>query len=126
MENCNFFTYYEPSSVCKLLYNCTNVDASICSQCFTGEKYCPKYVCSQQGQLCQGNVISDDTLTESEDDCSAKCYYEPECNWYTYDTNINYCLLTSDCNPQPATDSHFIGQKECYQSNGGETNPSKD
>lgn len=56
-----------------------------------------------------------DSLTDTEDECLEKCFNEPECNWYTYDTIVDYCLLTEDCIPQNATVDDFIGQKECYQ-----------
>ncbi len=50
-QYCNYYTYFEPIGMCTLLYNCTDIDAADCPECFTGEKDC--LICDRPGE-CQG------------------------------------------------------------------------
>ncbi len=109
--NCIYFTYYQPASLCKLLSECSDVNTSQCSECYTGQRDCP--VCDQQGE-CVGNVVGDD-VGGTIDDCQADCYYDNECVWYTYDSDLTYCLLTSDCIPRDSLPSKSFGQKACHE-----------
>ncbi len=120
--NCNYFTFYEPDNFCKLLYNCTNIDLMECPECYTGQKDCPEYVCSQPGE-CEGNFV-DDTFLNTEQECLEYCFNDPECQWYSFDTIVGYCLLTSNCNPRNTSTPQVYGQRECYNSS-STTNPSQ-
>ena len=111
--NCNYFTYYEPTRICKLLYNCSDIDATDCPECFTSQRDC--LICNQPGQ-CVGRFV-DDILTSSNEDCQKACYDNPDCEWYTFSSDLQYCQLTSDCLPKNTTNINVFGQKNCYEDN---------
>ncbi len=115
--DCNYFTFYEQNSFCKLLYNCTNVDESLCSDCYTGQPDCSDTICSQPGE-CQGNIVDDEFSVLTEEECQRLCFENVQCLWYTYDYSVEYCLLTSDC-VFVDTYTKLYGQKECYDGNNG-------
>lgn len=120
---CNFFTYFEPNSFCKLLYNCSGIETSTCSECYTGQRDCSVAICSEPGS-CLGGFVADSFL-DSEYECLESCANNAECLWYTFNFDLNYCLLTSSCIPQ-SSNSHLYGQRECYQdNNNNSSNPSK-
>ncbi len=101
-----------------MLSECSNVNASLCLECYTGQKDCS--VCDQPGE-CQGNVV-DDFAVPSVDECKEECFNNENCFWYTYDVTLSYCLLTTNCQPKNSSVSKVFGQKSCYQQN--ITNPS--
>ncbi len=113
-DNCNFFTHEQTGDLCQLLSNCSQVISSLCSTCYTGEKDCPKVICSQVG-LCQGELVTD-LYTDTEDECLEKCVNEDDCDWYTYYESVRFCQLTSTCDPVSSASSVF-GQRECYFNN---------
>ncbi len=122
-DDCNYFTFYDSNDFCKLLYNCTSVDASLCPQCFTGEKDCETSICSQPGE-CQGSFVAD-LFVLDEENCQKECFENNECLWYSFDVDFDYCLLTKDCSPINST-SKVFGQKSCYDDiNNGPMKPSK-
>ena len=55
-QYCNFFTYIESNSFCKLMYNCSEINTLDCSDCFTGERDCPVITCGELGQ-CWGKIV---------------------------------------------------------------------
>lgn len=112
LPDCNYFTHEETSSICELLANCTEVSPSACPTCYTGERNCSKYVCSQAGE-CQG-VIVGQHLVDYEEECLEKCYENEDCIWYSFQYDIEHCMLTANCVPQES-DKTFIGQRGCYQ-----------
>lgn len=75
-------------------------------------------ICSQPGQ-CQGTFINQ-TVTESETKCQQLCYYDSECQWYTFEQTLNLCVLTSTCSPQTSNNAVY-GQKECFQGDPSKT-----
>ena len=54
-SDCNFFTFYEENSFCKLLFNCSAVDDALCSNCYTGEPGCE--LCGQEGECQVKNLV---------------------------------------------------------------------
>ena len=78
-------------------------------------------ICSQSGE-CQGNSVGDE-FVPTEEDCQRECFYNVNCQWYTYDHDFQYCLLTTDCIVMNNT-LKVYGEKSCYDDNGGYVNPS--
>ena len=117
--NCSYFTFYEPSNLCNLLYNCSDIDTTGCSDCFTGQRDCP--ICTIPGE-CVG-TISGYVFVPTEEDCQMECFNNDECQWYTFDPSFDYCVLTSNCIPTNTSTESIFGQKNCYQDLG---NSSKD
>ncbi len=104
-----------------MFYNCTGIDDSTCSDCFTGQKDCP--ICQISGE-CQGSFVGG-SYVSSVENCEEECYNDPKCQWYTYDLNVGYCFFTSDCSPKNASSPSVFGQKFCFQDDGnGGQNPS--
>ncbi len=120
-ENCNYFTFYEPNQFCKLLYNCSDIDANDCPDSYTGQKDCQ--ICDQPGE-CVGSFV-DDSFLPTKDDCQKECFNNDECLWYTYDYDFDYCLLTSDCLPMNKSAQKVFGQQSCYDSDIGGTSCKK-
>lgn len=113
-EDCNFFTFDDADNFCALYYNCSSIDDTTCTDCYTGQKDC--LICSQAGE-CQGIDVGG-AFTSTVEDCERECYDNAECQWYTYDLTFEYCFLTSDCTPRTPSSPNVFGQKECYQENG--------
>ncbi len=116
---CNVFTHDQTTDHCELLQDCSRVDPLLCSTCYTGEPDCPKQICSQPG-MCQGQPVGE-MNSDSEDECLEKCFDNVDCNWYSYDNILEFCLLTSDCDPISSSNFMF-GQRECYDAS---SNPSR-
>ncbi len=64
----------------------------------------------------------DDGIVNTVDECQEACYDDGNCLWYTFDSTLNYCLLTSDCTPRNTSVPKVFGQKTCFQVDEG--NPS--
>ena len=119
-DDCNIFTFDQGNNFCVLFYNCTNIDDARCSDCYTGQKEC--LICQESGE-CEGNYVGGSYVSTVED-CEMECFDDSECQWYTYDMNVDYCFLTSDCLPKNASSPSVFGQKFCYQDNNNGGNPS--
>ncbi len=78
-------------------------------------------VCNEPGE-CQGTIVGNSFLS-NEEDCQKECFNNANCLWYTFDSNQEFCLLTSNCNPMNSSTPKVYGQKDCYQENTG-MNPS--
>ena len=120
-NDCNYFTFKQSDDFCILYYNCTNIDATECPDCYTSQKDC--LVCQQPGE-CQGNVL-DYAFTQTVKDCEKECFDNSQCEWYTYELSHEYCFLTTGCIPRNSSSTNVFGQKNCYQEDIG-TNPSKE
>lgn len=114
VPDCTYFTYDYQSNLCLFMSECQGISAELCSTCYTTEATCELYDCSLSG-MCQGSIV-EETYADSEVQCLTRCYNNVNCDYYTYDTWVGYCLLTSECvNPQGSTTSFSVyGQKECY------------
>ncbi len=120
-QDCNYFSFSERNNFCTLFYNCTVVDTEVCPDCFSSQKDCPQYVCSEPGH-CEGIVIGNAFLN-SENECIELCYNDIDCLWYTYDNDAQFCYLTSNCITKNTTTSQVYGQKQCFEL--VEPNPSR-
>ena len=107
-EQCSVFTFETVSNLCELLANCTQVDSGACTDCVTSERDCA--ICSQTGQ-CSGSMI-DEFRSDTEEECQDSCANNNACGWYSFSSDLRYCLLTSNCNPVMLS-GYVYGQREC-------------
>ena len=68
-----------------------------CTDCISGEVTCsgPSAECSLPG-LCEGVEIGFSSQP-SESDCANECAGFGGCEWYSYDSETSFCILTPDC-----------------------------
>ena len=58
--------------------------------------------------------------------CPLTLQHEPDCEWYSFNLEVDYCLLTSTCIPKNTSTDHVFGQKSCFEEiSTNVTDPSK-
>ena len=72
-----------------LLYNCTGIDDSNSSDCFTSPKDCS--ICNQPVEFERYMLFVIHSLL-NVDDCE-KQNFNDDCNWYTYDMTFKYLRI---------------------------------
>ena len=61
-------------------------------------------------------------IVNSEAECLSQCKVTSGCNWFSFDSVRDLCLLTADCDQLQACDEDecLHGQKECEDDGPGD------
>ena len=74
----------------------TKQNATLCPNCVSGENGCaPRPTCWVEGQ-CEGRFLHLGQ-SDTKEDCLNLCKNNPECQWFTWDSRDEACLLFRDC-----------------------------
>ncbi len=109
-EDCSYFTYFTDTTACVAFLDCNTFDQS-CDNCVSGQVDCEALQCFVEGE-CQGSYLDTD-LVEDAEDCLEWCTETPDCQWFTYDSDDDHCVLTTNCVEIAECDSCVTGQVEC-------------
>ena len=113
IENCNQFTHFNSTGACYAWQTCLTFSENTCSDCISGDATCSPYTCSEPG-LCTGISLGSLVAT-SENECLDVCKATAQCQWYSYDSTLQFCQLTETCDAVEtcSSDTCTHGQKEC-------------
>ena len=118
---CKWFTIDESDGFCMEFTECVELSTEFCHTCTSGESTCSDPLqCSVPGE-CHGTYISADDNVKSEDECLRICkaQNEPNCQWYTYLAEFQYCLTYTDCSYLDESELNALsGQKNCSLTTG--------
>ena len=70
--------------------------------------------CFVPGRCTQSIVIDIDFNTNSVNQCLHECKNNPECAWFSFDPDMNSCMLLSECN-QLDTSNYGMGCAKCIR-----------
>ena len=125
--DCSWWSH-DGDEFCLLTSRCTYLDTSY-TAAISGEKDCAIVTtehptttkipenpeCDMPGQ-CKGTFAGFD-VTGTRDLCLNYCQETPNCQWWTFDPQTNYCTLSSseDCNfePSPSHPDTISGKRDC-------------
>ena len=113
---CQWFTLDESNGFCMTFSECIELSTEFCQHCTSGESTCSDPLqCSLPGE-CQGTYISAQDQIKTETECLTICksQNEPNCEWYTYFNEFDYCLTYNDCTILENSELNATsGQKDC-------------
>ena len=92
---CQYFTYYDNEDACIYFISCSNLSEEGCSGCTSGDNECESRQCDLAG-LCDGRLVDFSTV-QTQQLCIDTCDSIPECGWWSYNADENFCLLSEDC-----------------------------
>jgi hypothetical protein len=117
-EGCNYYTYHPIDQLCWAFENCAVLSNNTCIACTSGDATCDggeDLDCNKPGR-CDGTLLDSNYLHTDAQDCAYDCADLEGCNYYTFDSSLNLCILTADC---PVVDQEcadcVYGQKDCVQ-----------
>ena len=120
-QKCEYFTYRSDRKFCYLFDGCQKTDVSVCGTCLTGFRECPlSSECNAEGR-CEGILIND-YLETTANACLQRCktYEENDsyCGWFTFQIDLELCLLYDDClQLDKSCKTCISGKKECQPIN---------
>ncbi len=112
-EACKWFTFNAKVNFCELFETCNDITEESCEDCVTSQKDCDVYQCGLQGScqvkpvrndcfsltwtwILQGHIIKQEDV-DTEGQCLKDCQINMDCQWYTFNEDINLCLLFETC-----------------------------
>ena len=114
-DGCDYFTHFADEAACFSWDYCVEFSNMTCIDCISGQSSC-----SGQVDLCGlpdlcDSVELDFSSQPTEEDCAIKCAGFDGCEWYSYDSSNQFCILTPDCQTAlscpESTCTH--GEKSC-------------
>ena len=108
---CNWFTYHATLGNCLLFRDCI-LDPS-CDTCHSGQSACLNQIpeCNKYG-FCNGNPVAINSAA-SVHECLEECQAFETCNWFTYYSSSENCIMTADCTDVQGCPNCVHGEKQC-------------